>query len=83
MLRKEIVEPGNSSNCLVTEYTLDSWGHRTQSTVRNCNGSAGTVSGAVTEAAAPGAPAAFVSRVSNLTYTGDKRFIASQSNALA
>lgn len=99
LLIKEVVEPGNSALCVVTTYTIDAVGNRTGSTTRNCNGSAGNYSGASTEAAAPtgnagytGTPtptptltdvAPFTPRSTSTTYTTDKRFVATVSNALS
>lgn len=82
LLRKEIVEPGNSTLCVVTEYDLDGYGRARATTVRNCNGSAGALPGAVAEAPAPAASAAFVSRTSRQTYSADQRFVATTTNAL-
>lgn len=82
MLKKEVIEPDNSAMCVVTEYDIDNYGRHRAVTTRNCNGSAGSIPGAVTEAAAPGAPAAFAPRTTNTTFTADQRFDATSSNAL-
>ncbi|MFN4329270.1 MAG: RHS repeat domain-containing protein [Limnobacter sp.] len=51
LLVREIIEPGSSSLCLVSAYTLDAYGNRTATETRNCNGSA--IPGIGSEAAAP------------------------------
>lgn len=63
LLTKEIIEPGNSALCLVTEYTYDAYGNKKSVTTRNCNGSAG-------EAAAPaaGTDAVIAPRTTSSTY---------------
>jgi RHS repeat-associated protein len=38
-LTKEVIEPGDSQQCLVTEYTYDGFGNKATATTRNCNGS--------------------------------------------
>ena len=81
LLTKEIIEPGNSQLCLVTEYTYDAFGNKTSATTRNCNGSAG-------EAAAPaaGSDAVIIPRTSSSTYTdatdNTGRFALTSTNAL-
>lgn len=55
LLTKEIVEPDNSNLCLVTTYTYDTYGNKSGSTTRNCNGSS-------SEAASPTGDALFQSR---------------------
>lgn len=82
LLKKEVVEYSDTNLCLVTAYTLDAYGRQQATTTRNCNGSPGSYPGAATEAAAPGAPAAFTSRTSSNTYTADQRFIATTTNPL-
>jgi hypothetical protein len=57
LLTKEIVEPGDSNLCLVTEYQYDGYGNKTGATTRNCNGSSGSVPGSNSEAPAPPPPA--------------------------
>src|SRR5207247_5073427 len=52
LLKKTMVEPGDSNLCLVTEYTLGDYGHLQASTTRNCNGSAPIAAGATNDAAA-------------------------------
>ena len=78
LLIKEVIEPGNSQLCLVTEYSYDVFGNKTQVTTRNCNGSAG-------EAAAPaaGSDAVIVPRTTRSTYDAKGQFAVSTSNALA
>jgi RHS repeat-associated protein len=85
-LRKVMVEPGDSRLCVVTAYTIDpDTGLPKTSTTRNCNGSAGTAPGAMTEASAPAASdlATIVARASSVTYSADKRFIETTTNALS
>jgi len=53
LLNKEIIEPGDSTLCVVTTYGRDAWGNKTSSTARNCNGSAGSSPGNNSEAATP------------------------------
>ena len=77
VLIREIIEPNNASLCVATQYTLDSYGNRTSSQTRNCNGSA--IAGVGTEAPAPPAPPAtasasgnytqFTSRTTNTSYS--------------
>ncbi len=66
LLTKEIIEPGNSQLCLVTEYTYDAFGNKTAVTTRNCNGSAG-------EAAAPTGDAVIAPRTTSSTSTAPER----------
>ena len=77
ILNKEIIEPADSSLCVVTTYTLDAYGNRTGATTRNCNGSS-------SEAAAPatGNKAIFSSRTVSTSYSSDGRFPLSNTNAL-
>jgi len=82
LLTKEIVEPAQSRLCVVTEYSLDEYGHKKSTTKRACNGSAGVVPGFVSEAPAPAAPGAFESRTSYTKYSDDKRFPAVLTNSL-
>jgi hypothetical protein len=84
LLIKEIVEPGDSTLCLVTTYSYDGFGNKTGSTTRNCNGSAGSHPGINSEAAAPaaGSAPAFASRTSSTGYSADGRFATSSTNAL-
>jgi RHS repeat-associated protein len=82
LLRKEIVEPGYSDLCVVTEHQIDPWGQRIGTRVRNCNGSAGSVAGAAREAGAPGLPAAFAARNTLIDWTGDHRFVARTTNPM-
>jgi RHS repeat-associated protein len=83
-LTKEIVEPGDSTLCLVTTYGYDAWGHKNGSTTRNCNGSAGSSPAHNSEAAAPAAgnAALFTTRSSGVTYSTDGRFPVTSTNAL-
>lgn len=77
LLTKEIIEPGNSALCLVTEYTYDAYGNKKSVTTRNCNGSAG-------EAAAPaaGTDAVIAPRTTSSTYDVRGQFAVSTTNAL-
>lgn len=77
LLVKEIIEPGDSQLCLVTEYVYDDFGNKTSVTTRNCNGSAG-------EAAAPaaGTDGVIVSRTTSSTYDARGQFALSTKNAL-
>lgn len=86
VLLKEMVEPADSSLCVVTEYVPDSFGHPTKTTTRNCNGLAGKYPGSVIEAAAPSgslATAAFDARVNDFTYTTDQRFIQTSASTVS
>jgi len=86
VLLKEMVEPGDSSLCVVTEYVPDGYGHPTKTTTRNCNGLAGKYPGSVAEAAAPSgslATAAFDARVNDFTYTADQRFIQTSASTVS
>ncbi len=58
LLTKSIVEGNDSQLCVVTTYGYDSYGNRTKTTIRNCNGSTGN------EAPAPTGTAVFSPRVS-------------------
>src|SRR2546427_7481175 len=69
LLTKEVVEPDDPNLCVVKAYVLDSYGHQQATTVRNCNGQAGSYAGASAEASSPGAPAAFAPRSASNTYT--------------
>ncbi|WP_338616179.1 RHS repeat-associated core domain-containing protein [Pigmentiphaga sp. CHJ604] len=83
ILKKEIIEPAKSELCQVTEYTFDTYGNRTGSTTRNCNG---TTEGGVTEAAAPTgtlAYAAFTARSTTISYDAQGQFPTSTTNALS
>ncbi len=84
LLVKEIIEPGDSSLCLVTTYGYDVWGHKNSTTTRNCNGSSGSSPGNNGEAAAPaaGSQALFPARTSTAAYTADGRFPLTNTNAL-
>lgn len=84
VLTKEIVEPTDSNLCVVTTYTYDSFGNKTGSAVRNCNGSAGSSPGVNSEAAAPaaGTSAVFAQRSGTVTYSADGRFATQSTNAL-
>ena len=64
MLVKEIIEPGDPQQCLVTEYGYDDFGNKQTVTTRNCNGSEG-------EAAAPaaGTDAVIETRTTTTYYT--------------
>ncbi|MCQ8895616.1 hypothetical protein NQT62_04060 [Limnobacter humi] len=63
LLTREIVEPGDSSQCLVTDYLLDAYGNRVSSTFRNCNAQA--IPGVGVEASAPPAPPTTAATSSN------------------
>jgi RHS repeat-associated protein len=41
LLKAEVVEPGMPDLCVRTEYTLDGYGNRVTSTVKNCSGASG------------------------------------------
>lgn len=84
LLTKEIVEPGSSDLCLVTTYSYDTWGNKTGTTTRNCNGSAGSVPAYNSEAAAPAAgnAAVFAPRSGSVAYSADGRFPVTGTNAL-
>jgi RHS repeat-associated protein len=58
---KEIIEPDNSTLCLVNVYSYDPYGNRTGVITRNCNGSS-------SEAPAPTGDPVFTSRTSASTY---------------
>ena len=75
LLVKEVIEPDDSTLCLVTEYTYDAHGNKTASTTRNCNGSTG-------EAAAPTGDAVFTARTSNNTFDPRGPFPITSKNAL-
>lgn len=89
LLTKEVIEPGDSKLCLVTEYTYDNYGNKQTSTTRNCNGSAGSVPES-SEAPAPAAgdPALIVTRSSTVNYVATAanptsgQFPTNASNAL-
>jgi RHS repeat-associated protein len=55
---RELIEPQDSSLCLVTEYTYDGHGNRASAQPRNCNGTS-TIPGVGTEAAKPTGSALF------------------------
>src|SRR5713226_3056150 len=61
LLTKEIIEPDNSSLCLVTTYVYDAYGNKTGATTRNCNGSS-------SEALAPTGDAVFQTRTSSSAF---------------
>jgi RHS repeat-associated protein len=93
LLTKEIIEPDDPNLCQVTTYTYDSFGNKTSATTRNCNGSAGSVSGSNSEAAAPAAtitdngtsianPAIIETRTSSTAYDAQGRFATSSTNAI-
>lgn len=81
LLTKEIIEPGSSLLCVVTEYGYDGFGNRESALTRNCNGSAG-------EAAAPVGSAAFAPRTSTTSFAATTanpvagQFPTSSTNAL-
>ncbi|WP_370306068.1 FG-GAP-like repeat-containing protein [Sinimarinibacterium flocculans] len=74
-LVREIVEPNNSTACLVTVYGRDAFGNKNLNTVRNCNGTA-------PEAAAPTGDAVFQTRVTSVTYDARGQFPTTGTNAL-
>ena len=78
---KEMVEPGDSNLCLVNEYQRNSFGNITSTTTRSCAGKAPQTAGAYTEAAAPGAPAAFAPRTTKRTMSADNRFVETTTDA--
>lgn len=53
LLTREIVEPDDSALCVATVYALDSFGNKTGTTVRNCDGSPINDVQGRSEAAAP------------------------------
>src|SRR6267143_5075432 len=61
LLTKEIIEPDNSTLCLVTTYVYDAYGNKTSATTRNCNGSS-------SEALAPTGDAVFSTRTSTAAF---------------
>jgi len=76
LLVKEVIEPDDSTLCLVTQYTYDAYyGNKTASTTRNCNGSTG-------EAAAPTGDAVFTARTSSNAYDARGQFPVTSTNAL-
>jgi RHS repeat-associated protein len=64
-LIREIIEPDDSTLCLVTTYVLDAHGNRITTTTRNCNG---TTSSGVIEAPLPTGDPYFAPRTSNSSY---------------
>lgn len=76
-LKKEVVEGATPDLCKVTAYDLDTYGHPTLVTTRNCNGSAATYPGAAAEGGAPatGALSVFATRKIAYTYSSDQRFV--------
>jgi len=83
LLTKEIIEPGDSNLCLVTEYVYDNFGNKSTATTRNCNGSVGSVPASNSEAVAPAGDPVFTSRTSGNTYDGRGQFPTTSSNALS
>ena len=55
---RELIEPQDSTLCLVTEYTYDGHGNRTSTQPRNCNGTT-AIPGVGTEAAKPSGSVVF------------------------
>ena len=95
LLTKEIIEPDTSNLCLVTTYGYDGYGNKYAATTRNCNGSAGSVSGVNDEAASPTGDPVFSSRTNSSSYSSGStsvsgttytwvagQFATSSSNAL-
>jgi RHS repeat-associated protein len=86
VLKKEVIEPSNSTLCVVNEYTLDAYGRRQLTTTRNCAARAGSVPGALPEAPPPPAAAAFPARAASSAYsrtgTAEQRFVTATTNAL-
>jgi len=69
LLIKEVIEPGSSKLCLVTEYVYDAFGNKAKTTQRNCNGSGSTFPGSTqVEAAAP-ADNGIAPRIVTTTYS--------------
>jgi len=82
LLKKTIVEPGDSNLCLVTEYKPDAYGHQQEIITRNCDGSPAVADGASNEAPAPMGLAVFDARKTRNDYSSDQRFITKTTNAL-
>lgn len=87
-LVKEVVEPADSTLCVVSSHALDQFGNRTSTTQRNCNGTAGQYSGSGpgvnNEAPAPAATskAVFESRATSQAFDASGRYVDSRTNAL-
>jgi len=84
-LIRTITEPGSALNCLVTEFTRNAKdGQVETSTVRNCDpAKTPTTPNAPREATATATgDAAFAPRATGTTYSTDRRFVASTTNAL-
>ncbi len=90
-LLKEITEQGDTAACVARVYTPDHFGRPQDARLRNCNGSAPTLAGAPTEAAAPaaGSDTQFPDRDSTLGFTNpantadtERRFAFTVTNVL-
>jgi len=79
---KVLTEPDVSALCVITTHVIDSYGHKTSSTTRNCRGNVGANPPYNNESAAPpaGDPSLFVDRMESAHYT-DARFSDYQFNA--
>jgi RHS repeat-associated protein len=75
LITKEVVEPDNSTLCLVTSYSYDSFGNKVAVTSRNCAGSG-------IEAAAPTGDAVIAARTSTNVYDTRGQFPVTSANAL-
>jgi RHS repeat-associated protein len=82
LLTKEILEPDSSTYCLVTAYTLDGYGNKVAVTKRNCNGSAGSLPGTNSEAAAPSGDPVFATRADTKVMDARGQFAIEDRNAL-
>ena len=67
LLKREVVEPGSSDLCVVSEYEYDGFGNGTRKVTRNCNGTSGSHP-ENREAAAPAGDARFEPRVATTRY---------------
>lgn len=82
LLKKTVIEPGDSDLCLVTDIASDAYGRPQVTTTRNCNGSPASITGSPMEATAPTGLAAFAPRTVTETYSNDQRFLVTTENAL-
>ncbi|MDD5248611.1 MAG: hypothetical protein PHY45_06485 [Rhodocyclaceae bacterium] len=82
LLTKEIIEPGNSNLCLVTQYVYDRYGNKTSATTHNCSGATGSSAAKNSEAAAPKGDAVIAPRTTSNAYDARGQFPTTSSNAL-